>query len=112
MRKSVKIQTGNGASAPIVTDYYGGSDFSLQVDILEGTPNWTVQQTLQNPNNPGDPHDDPIVWFDHSDTNMVAQTVGRQSNYAFSPTAVRVVINSGGGSVRFTVLQAGAPGDR
>ena len=112
MRKTVKVQTGNGSSAPILLYYYGGTNVALQVDVISGSPTWTVEQTLQNPNNPGDPHDDPVEWFDHSDTNMVSQTVGRQSNYSFAPTAVRITIDSGNGTVRFTVLQAGAPGDR
>jgi hypothetical protein len=89
-------------------DYYGGSDVGIQVDVISGTPNWTVQQTLQNPN---DTSVTP-VWYDHPDTNMVGQTVGRQSNYGFCPAAVRIVINSGDGTVRMTLLQHGAPGDR
>jgi hypothetical protein len=109
MRTIVVTQAAVGSSAPAILDYYGGPDVALQVDILSGTPNWTVQQTLQNPN---DASVTP-VWYDHSDTNMVAQTVGRQSNYAFAPMAVRVNVNeASSGAVRLTVLQNGPPGLR
>ncbi len=108
MRPIIVTRSGDGNSNPAITDWYGGSDVAIQVDVISGSPNWTVQQTLQNPN---DATVTP-VWFDHPDTNMVSQTVGRQSNYSFCPVAVRVNINSGGGVVRMTLVQHGAPGDR
>lgn len=108
MRPIIVTQTGNGSSNAAILDYFGEADVALQVDVISGTPNWTVEQTLQNPN---DTTVTP-VWYAHSDTNMVGQTVGRQSNYAFAPVACRVTINSGGGTVRLTVVQAGPPGGR
>lgn len=108
MRQQVITRVDNGNSNPAVMDYFGGSDVGIQVDVISGSPNWTVQQTLQNPN---DTSVTP-VWFDHPDPTMVGQTIGRQSNYAFCPAAVRIVINSGNGTVRMTLLQHGAPGDR
>jgi hypothetical protein len=108
MRQQVITRVGNGVSNSAVMDYFGNANVGIQVDVISGTPNWTVQQTLQNPN------DEAVtpVWFDHSDPSMVAQIVGRQSNYAFCPAGVRIVINSGNGTVRMTLLQNGAPGDR
>jgi hypothetical protein len=38
---------------------------------------------------------------------MVAQTVGRQGNYAYIPVAVRLQQTSGSGSAVLTVVQAG-----
>ena len=111
MRPTVVTVTGTGtavSSNPVILDYFGGTDCALQVDVISGTPNWTVQQTLQNPN---DASVTP-VYFDHSDTNMVAQTVSRQSNYSFTPLACLVTINSGSGTVRLTVVQAGPSGLR
>lgn len=103
MRQIVKTQTGAGTSAPIPIDVHGRPEISLQVAVT-GTVDWTVQQTLDNI------FDSSITatWFDHPDTNMVAQTVDRQGNYAYVPSAVRIVVNSGSGSARFTVLQAGS----
>jgi len=93
---------GAKTSNPIIMDYHGRPEVSLQVAVT-GTVNWTVQQTLDNPNDP----DATVTWFDHPDTNMVAQTVSRQGNYAYIPTAVRIALSSGSGSVRLTVVQAG-----
>ena len=103
MRQQIITQTGNGTSNAAIMDYYGLNPISLQVDVVSGTPTWTVQQTLSDPN---DPSYTP-VWFDHPDANMVSQTVGRQSNYSFLPAAIRIVIASGGGTVRLTILQPG-----
>ena len=107
--KPVKVtRTNAGNSNAAILDYFGGAPVALQVAIVSGAPNWTVQQTLDDPNDP----DITPTWFDHPDTNMVAQTVARQSNYSFAPFAVRAVINSGTGVVRLTALQAGAPGSK
>jgi hypothetical protein len=109
MRRQIITRVDNGNSNPAIMDYFGGSDVGVQVDVVSGTPNWTVQQTLDDVN---DASVTP-TWYSHPDTsNMVAQTVGRQSNYGFCPAAIRVVINSGNGTVRMTLLQHGAPGDR
>ena len=89
------------ASNPIIMDYFGQPEVSLQV-VVSGTANWTIQQTLDNPNSGGT-----ATWFDHPDTNLVTQTVNRQGNYAYIPTAVRLQLNSGSGSATLTVVQAG-----
>ena len=89
-------------SAAAVLDYYGRPEVSLQA-VVTGTVNYTIQQTLDNPLEAGVTP----TWFNHPDTNLVAQTVNRQGNYAYIPTAVRVVLNSGSGSVRLTITQAG-----
>jgi hypothetical protein len=83
-------------------DYFGNPNVSLQV-VVTGTVNWTVQQTLDNPNAEGVTP----TWFNHPDANMVAQTVGRQGNYAYIPVAVRLQQTSGSGSAALTVVQAG-----
>jgi hypothetical protein len=89
-------------SNAVVLDYYGRPEVSLQV-VVTGTVNYTIQQTLDNPLTAGAT----ITWFNHPDANLVAQTVNRQGNYAYIPTAVRIVLNSGTGSVVLTVTQAG-----
>lgn len=106
--KPVNIQRStNGNSNPAIMDYFGGAPVGLQVVVVSGIPNWSVQQTLDDPNDLATT----TTWFDHPDTNMLAQTGNRQSNYSFCPMAVRVNINSGNGIVRLTVLQSGSPGD-
>lgn len=103
MRQIVLSQTGAGTSATAPLDIHGRPEISLQVAVT-GTVNYTVQQTLDNV------FDSTItpVWFDHPDSNLVAQTVNRQGNYAFVPSAVRLVQNSGSGTTRLTIVQAGA----
>lgn len=93
------------ASDPIVLDIFGRPEVSLQVAVT-GTVNWSVQQTVDRVENVID-NPSSATWFLHPDTNMVAQTVQRQGNYAYLPTAVRIVVNSGSGSVVLTALQAG-----
>jgi hypothetical protein len=101
------VQTLTDASAgaktsnPIIMDYFGQPEVSLQV-VVSGTVNWTVQQTLDDPNNGGT-----VTWFPHPDTNMVTQIVNRQGNYAYVPVAVRLLLNSGSGSATLTVVQTG-----
>jgi hypothetical protein len=85
-----------------VLDYYGRPEVSLQI-VVTGTANYTVQQTLDNPLEPGVTP----TWFDHPDANLVAQTVNRQGNYAYIPVAVRIRQNSGTGSVVLTIVQSG-----
>jgi len=95
---SVSTQNSN----PVVLDYYGRPEVSLQV-VVTGSATWTVQQTLDNVLDTTAT----ITYFDHPDTNMVAQTVNRQGNYAYIPTAVRLQQTAGSGSARLTIVQAG-----
>lgn len=92
-------------SAALVLDYFSLPQVSLQV-VVSGTVTWTVQQTLDNPLEDGVTP----TWFDHPDSNMVAQTANRQGNYAYVPVAVRLRITAGTGTATLTVVQAGRPG--
>lgn len=105
MRQIVLSQTGAGTTQVAPLDIHGRPEISLQVAV-SGTVNYTVQQTLDNV---FDPAVTP-TWFDHPDTNLVAQTVNRQGNYAYVPAAVRLVVNSGSGTARLTIIQAGITG--
>lgn len=102
MRQVILSQTGAGTSAVAPLDIHGRPDISLQV-VVTGTVNYTVQQTLDNV------YDTTVTptWFDHPDANLVAQTVNRQGNYAYVPAAVRLVVNSGSGTARLTIIQSG-----
>lgn len=100
---TVRVGFGSfGVTAPIPLDYHGRPEISLQVVVTSGTPTWTVQQTLDDVQANLSP-----TWFDHPDTNMVAQTVNRQGNYAYIPTAVRLRIAAGAAGATLTVIQAG-----
>lgn len=102
---SVTISDASGGaknSNPIIMDYHGRPEISLQT-VVTGTVNYTIQQTLDNPNDSSVT----ATWFDHPDTNLVAATANKQGNYGYVPVAVRIRLNSGSGSVVFTVVQAG-----
>jgi hypothetical protein len=101
----VDASGGAKTSAALPFDIYNRPECSLQV-VVTGTANYTVQQTL-------DDIFDPAVtptWFDHPDVNLVSSTTNKQGNYAYIPAAARLVLNSGTGSAKLTVIQAGIYG--
>lgn len=105
MRQIVLSQTGAGTSAVAPLDIHGRPEISLQVEVT-GTVNFTVQQTLNNV------FDSTITptWVNHPDSNLAAATATAQGNYAFVPAAVRLVVNSGSGTARLTIIQSGITG--
>lgn len=91
---------------------------ALQVDG-SGTVNWTVQQTLNDPNVITNQLPTPtylyarsaVDWVNHPDSALVASstTTGVQGNYAYAPTFARILMNSNGGVTayaRLTVSQS------
>lgn len=95
---------GAKTSATIPLDHYI-SPFATTLSVLvTGTVNYTVQYTfdqIQQDNwTPATGN-----WVDHP--NLTAQTATKDSNLAYPAMAVRIVLNTGSGSVRFTVIQAG-----
>lgn len=105
------VYTTSDASGGAITgnalplDIHGRPEISLQLDVT-GVANYTVQQTLDNV------FDSAVTptWIDHPDTNLVGATTDKQGNYAYVPFAVRLVQNSGAGSVKMTIIQAGIRG--
>lgn len=119
--KTVTSVTASGASAGTVsigTNGIGGSTWvrldawalpatSVQLTV-SGTVNYTLQQTLDDPNsstNPVTPAN--VTWVSSADANVVAATTTKQTNYAFTPQYARILINSGTGTVTGTFLQSG-----
>lgn len=105
------IQTLSDASAgalyssPVVLDYFvSPNNTSLSV-LVTGTVNYTVQYTFDQVNQTPDWTPATGNWVDH--TALTGQTATKDSNLAYPAMAVRIVLNSGTGSVRFTVIQAG-----
>ena len=105
------VYTTSDASGGAVTgnalplDIHGRPEVSLQVDVT-GVANFTIQQTLDNPFNTAVTP----TWFNHPDAALVGGTADAQGNYAYIPAAVRLVQNSGAGSVKLTIIQAGIRG--
>lgn len=109
---NVSIGTNGVAASPWVRlDGWMYSNVSIQADVT-GTVNYTLQQTLNDPNSPTNPVAlASMDWLSTSDTAGVGATASLQSNYLFVPVFARVLLNSGTGSVTATYLQSGgAPG--
>lgn len=105
----ITVGTNDIASSPwVMFDPYSFPQVSLQCDVT-GTVNYTVQQTLDDPNsttNPTAAYD--MVWFDSPDANLVSEAVSRQGSYAIAPLYAKVTLNSGDGSVKATFIQFGS----
>jgi len=98
----------NTASSPWVRfDDFAPSNISLQCNV-SGSATYTVQSSLDDPNDPFSPvAAASMTWVDSSDTNVVAATVTKQSNFLFAPKFVRVVLTTTStGSVAMTSLQS------
>jgi hypothetical protein len=106
---AVTAGTSGVASTPWVRfDDYAPAPVSIQCTVT-GTVNYTIQQTLDDPNSATNPvTPSAVTWLPTSDTAGVAATTSIQSNYAYVPVFARVLLNSGSGSVIATFLQAGA----
>lgn len=100
---AVKVGTnGVASSRPLILDSFANAPTAIQTDVT-GTVNYTVQQSLDNPAKVGYAS---MTWVDHPDTNVVSATADKQANYAYVPVATRITLNSGTGSVKYTVIQA------
>jgi len=103
-----------------VSDASGGTKYSRLVRLDEwapgqvgiqltvsGTVNYTLQQSMDDPNSPFSPVPEAsMTWVNSADTNVVGATATKQTNYQFVPLFCRVVLNSGSGSVTATFVQA------
>jgi len=95
---------GVASSRPIFFDGYALAPTALQATV-SGTVNYTVQQTLDNPNDVGYTS---ITWVNYPDSSMTSSTATAQGSYANLPTCARITVNShtNPGFVVLTVLQA------
>lgn len=99
--------SGVAGSKWIRLDEWALPQTSIQVDVT-GTVNYTVQQTLDDPNSPFAPvAPADVTWINHADVNVVNANSSQQSNYGYVPIFARVLLNSGTGSVTATFVQSG-----
>ncbi len=102
---------GIGGSPWVRLDDYGASYISVQARV-SGTVNYTLQQTLDDPNSPTSPvAAADVLWQNISDAAAVSATASVETNYMFAPTWCRVLLNSqtNPGYVTVTYLQSGTP---
>jgi hypothetical protein len=99
---------GIGGSPWVMLDAWALPAVAVQLTV-SGTVNYTLQQTLDDPNSATNPvAAASVTWLNSADTNVVAATTTKQTNYAFTPRYARIVINSGAGTVTGTFIQSGA----
>jgi len=100
MRQQIATRTGTGSSNVIATDTYI-SPFNVGFGVVvTGTVNYTVQHTFDDITITASP-----TWFNHP--TVAALTASQDGNYAFPVSAIKVLVNSGSGTAKITVIQAG-----
>lgn len=106
---AVTVGTNTVASSPWVRfDDWASPVISKQVNVT-GTVNYTIQQTMDDPNSPTNPvNPNAITWINDPDLQFVAVAIGGQGYYPYQPTFARILLNSGNGSVTMTVTQSGS----
>jgi hypothetical protein len=98
---TITVGTTTIASSPWVRfDEYSTFPTAIQVTVT-GTVSYTVQQTLQDSNNPFGTPIQPyqLTWINSADPAIVAAVASAQSSYTYAPIFAKVVLNSGSGSV-------------
>ena len=100
------VGTNGIASAWVRLDSWADAACSIQCNV-SGTVNYTVQVSNDDPNQPwGTPVlPSAMTWINSNDTNAVNATTSLQTNFLFSPTFARVLLNSGSGTVTSTFVQ-------
>lgn len=98
---------GQKDSSLVRFDDFGPSNISIQCNVT-GSATYTVQSSLDDPNDPVNPVAvGSMTWVNSSDTAVVAATATAQSNFLFAPKFARVIQTAGAGSVSATFLQSG-----
>ena len=95
---------GVASSRPIFLDMFAPAPTGLQISVV-GSVNATVQQSLDDPNSIVGGYT-AVNWVNHPDPALNGITTTVQGNYAYLPRIVRILLNSGSGSVTLTVTQA------
>src|ERR1700740_1260703 len=106
---ALTVGTNGVASSPwIRLDSWAAPVTALECSV-SGTVNYTVQGSLDDPNSPTNPvAPASMTWVSDPDAGLVSQAQSAQGYYPYTPTWVRVVLNSGTGSVTLTASQSGS----
>lgn len=98
---TVTVGTNGVGSSRIVQPDLHITPFNIGVGCeVTGTINYTVQHTFDEIGYGTD-----LTWFDHA--SIADESTDADGNYAFPVRGIRVEINSGTGSVKTTLIQAG-----
>lgn len=86
-------------------DSWANNNTAIQC-TASGTVNYTVQVTMDDPNSTVDPVAPvDVTWVNTNDTDAVTATSDIFTNFQFTPTFARVLLNSGSGTVTATFAQ-------
>lgn len=86
-------------------DSWANNNTAIQCNV-SGTANYTVQVTMDDPNSPTNPVAvGNVSWLNTNDTDAVTAVVDVFTNFQFTPTFARILLNSGSGSVAATFAQ-------
>ena len=87
-------------------DDFAPGQITVQGDV-SGTVNYTVQTTLEDPNDPFNPVAiGSVTWLDALDANLVAESTAKSGYIAYAPAYARDLLNSGSGSASVIFLQS------
>ena len=106
---AITVGTNGVASSPWVRfDEWALPTIGIQCDVV-GTVNYTLQQSMDDPNSPTNPvNPNAMTWVNCSTAALVGASAAQQGSYAFCPLWARVVLNSGTGTVTATFAQSGS----
>lgn len=86
-------------------DEFAPSAVTIECAVT-GTVNYTVQQTMQDPNSPTNPIAPYLInWLPSNDPNVVGSTASWMSYFPNAPLWTRLLLNSGAGSVSAVFAQ-------
>lgn len=101
MRPQTITKTGTGSSGIANMCHYA-TPFNVSVGCtVSGTVDYTIQHTFD------DIFDAAVTptWFSHS--TLTAKTAAADGNYAFPVRGIKILVNSGSGTVTAKIIQAG-----
>jgi hypothetical protein len=87
-------------------DDFAPGQITVQGDV-SGTVNYSVQTTMEDPNDPFSPVAiGSVTWLDALDANLVSESTAKSGYIAYAPLYARVLLNSGSGSASAIFLQS------
>ncbi len=96
---------GMAGSRWVRLDSWAFPQTAIQVNAA-GTVNWTLQVTMDDPNDPSNPVSIPsVTWLNTNDSDAVTAIGDVFTNFDWTPTWTRVLLNSGTGSVTAAFAQ-------
>ena len=105
---AIIVGTNDVADSPwLRLDDYAPAPTAVSV-VVDGTVNYTVAISQDDPNSFISPVAiGNMTWFDALDADLVSESTNKTGGLDYTPSWVRLTLNSGTGSARATVTQSG-----